>query len=380
MTTWLPRCILSMVLAYPLVSVAAPPDDAAIARLIKQLDSDDFDTREAAGKQLETFGEPIRPVMEKVATTGDDLEIRARAVKVIQALNAKLQVLRYDLHSEPVLGVAFTPDGRRVISASLDGTVRLIEAGSGKLVHCFAHPGARNVAVSPDGALAISIGVGPNQSWRVWDLESGKEVSRLAASEAMDVVFAKNGHQVLWAPIDNSMRLFDSERGKEVWQFSGHTALVHGVDVSPDGKQSLSASFDGTVGLWSNETGKELKRMAGHTGGVWTVAFAPDGKRAISGGQENVIKLWNLETGCEIRELKAHTESVHSLKWSPDGRRIISGSYDRTIILWDAETFEPLHRFEGHTDVIYSVAFSPDGKLIVSGGKDKTVRVWRVPK
>src|SRR5678810_521942 len=133
MSAFSPSGFVLLILIVPIAGVfAAPPDGAETARLIKQLDSDDFDTREAAAKQLVDFGESIRPVMEKVATTGDDLEMRARAVKVIQALNAKLQVILYDLHSDVVLGVAFTPEGERVISASLDGTVRLIEARSGK--------------------------------------------------------------------------------------------------------------------------------------------------------------------------------------------------------------------------------------------------------
>src|SRR5678815_2336216 len=205
MTTLYSRGVMLLLLA-PLLSVAAaPPNDTEITRLIKQLDSDDFDTREAASKKLEDLGEPIRSVMEKVAETGGDLETRARAMKVIQTLNTKLQVLCYDLHSDVILSVAFTPDGEHVISASRDGTVRLFEARTGKLIHCFAHPAANCVAVSRDGSRAISGGYGCNQSLRLWDLESGKELRRYNtySQSVYGIAFSSDGKQVLYGALDD---------------------------------------------------------------------------------------------------------------------------------------------------------------------------------
>src|SRR5437764_3787639 len=181
MNTWLTRCFAGLLLVLPFVpAVADDPDDKEIARLVKQLGSSDFRAREAARKQLEAIGEPARDALRKVAASSADLETKRRASAILQTLNAKLQVFCYDLHSERVTGVAFSPDGRRLISASDDGTVRLIEASTGKLIHCLAHPNAYSVAFSPDGKKAISTGAGENQTMRLWDLETGKELRRFA--------------------------------------------------------------------------------------------------------------------------------------------------------------------------------------------------------
>ena len=384
MSAFSPRGFVLLVLIVPLAGVAAaPPDDAEIARLIKQLDSDDFDMREAAGKQLEAIGEPIRPVMEKVATTGGDLETRARAVKVIQALNAKLQVLCYDLHSEEILSVAFTPDGEHLISASRDGTVRMLEARTGKLIHCFAHPAANCVAVSRDGSRAISGGYGSNQSLRLWDLESGKELRRYGtySQSVYGVAFSSDGKQVLYGALDDKApHLLDLESGEVIRRFPGHTGGVVAIALSSDGKQCFSASHDSTVRVWNTETGKELICFHGPLGAAGAAAVSPDGTRAVSGG-ERTIELWEAKTGKPIRTMELPASAVSWLAFSGDGRRIASANYEgKTVSLWDAETGKEIHRFEGHTDKIRCVAISPDGRFLVSCGYDKTVRVWRVPK
>jgi WD40 repeat protein len=299
MMTWIPRGFALLLLVPPFFPVGAvEPDDKEIARLVKQLGSFDYRTREVARKELEAIGEPARAALRKVAASNVDLEAKRRASALIQTLNARLQVLCYDLHCEGVLGVAFSPDGRRVISASRDGTVRLIDASAGKLIHCLAHPSAYSVAISPDGKKAISTGYGDNQTLRLWDLETGKELQRFAGyqSRINGAAFSPDGKQVLFgAHLDKTLRLLNVESGQEIKRFAGHTERVHGIALSGDGKKSLSASFDSTVRLWDNATGKELQRLEGHKGWVWAVAFSPDGKRAVSGGTDHLIKLWDLE-------------------------------------------------------------------------------------
>jgi hypothetical protein len=110
--------IAALLLPPPLVpTVTAAPDDAEIARLVKQLGNDGFARREEASKRLEAIGEPARAALKRAAASSADAEIRHRASRLIQALNARLQILCHDGHSEAVFGVAFCPDGRHVVSA-----------------------------------------------------------------------------------------------------------------------------------------------------------------------------------------------------------------------------------------------------------------------
>jgi WD40 repeat protein/serine/threonine protein kinase len=291
------------------------------------------------------------------------------------------EVWRYEGHSGNVLGVAFSPDGRRVLSSSSDGTVRLLDAQTGKLLRTMNHPRARSVAFAPDGKRAISTGWGGDGSLRLWDLETCQELKHFYTGWGVHgAAFTPDGRRVLYAlPADKTLRLLDLETGQEVKRFEGHAGGVQGYALSADGKRTLSGSVDTTARLWDNETGKELKRLEGHKDQVLCVAFSPDGKRAASAGNEAVIKIWDLETGKEIRQLEGHTALIHGLAFSRDGRRLASASYDKTVRLWDAATGKELYKCEGHTEGVYDVAFSPDGRSLVSGSKDRSVRLWRLP-
>ena len=362
---------------------AVSPGDREVERLIRQLGSGKFTDREQASQKLEAIGEPARPAL-RIAAASPDPEIQGRADRILQALNAKLQVLCYQGHAGAVFGAAFTPDGRRLVTACTDGSVHLIEADTGKLIHRMAHPSALSVAVSPDGTKAISTGLGDQQALRLWDLKTGVELKRFTGYKhgAYRAAFSPDGTRALVGAFDDlTVRWLDLETGREPWRFDGHAGRIHGLALSTDGKTAFSGSHDATIRVLDTATGTERMRLPGHTGFVWAVAVSPDGKRLVSGGNDPTIKVWNLDSGKEVRQLRVLALRVHALAFSPDGRRIASGNFDhRTVSLWDPETGAELHRFEGHTDEVYEVAFSPDGRFLVSTGRDKTVRVWRVPR
>jgi WD40 repeat protein len=365
---------------------AAPPQQPGkIAGLVRQLGDDDFDKREAASKQLEALGdealaEALRP-LRHAASSSADLEVRRRAVRAYRQVAARLQLFCYEGDTAGILGVAFSPDGKRVLSCSFqDGTVRVLDARTGKLLRTMAHPRVRSVAFSPDGTKAASVGYEGDQTVRLWGSETGRELKRFDfAGPILRVVFSADGKKVLFN-VGATMCLLDLGTGKELQRFQGHTDWVNDLALPADGKRALSASKDSTVRLWDTATGKELRRLQGHKGPVWGLALSPDGKRAASAGKDKVIKLWDLQTGKEVRQLHGHTAGVSALSFARDGRRLASASYDLTVRLWDAVTGKELHRFEGHRMHVYAVAFSPDGRFLVSGSLDKTVRVWRVPK
>ncbi len=283
-------------------------------------------------------------------------------------------------HSDSVLSVAFSPDGRLALSGSSDNTLRLWEVETGRSVRVLEGHSASvwSVAFSPDGRLALS-GSADN-TLRLWEVETGRSVRVLEghSDSVLSVAFSPDGRLALSGSADNTLRLWEVETGRSVRVLEGHSDRVWSVAFSPDGRLALSGSADNTLRLWEVETGRSVRVLEGHSDRVWSVAFSPDGRLALSGSADNTLRLWEVETGRSVRVLEGHSDRVLSMAFSPDGRLALSGSADNTLRLWEVETGRSVRVLEGHSDTVLSVAFSPDGRLALSGSDDNTLRLWEV--
>jgi len=288
--------------------------------------------------------------------------------------------LKLQGHTSAVSGVAFSPDGKRIVTASLDKTARIWDAETGQeLRKLEGHTGAvSGVAFSPDGKRIVTASL--DKTARVWDAESGQELRQLEGhtNDVYGVAFSPDGKRIVTASFDKSARVWDAETGKELCQLQGHTNTVAGVAFSPDGQRIATASNDRTARVWDADSGKELRKLEGHTSAVWGVAFSPDGKRIATASVDRTARIWDAETGQELRKLEGHTRYVMGVAFSPDGKRIVTASNDKTARVWEADSGQQLRELEGHAGAVYGVAFSPDGKRIVTASADNTARVWDV--
>ncbi|BAY76805.1 WD-40 repeat-containing protein [Nostoc linckia NIES-25] len=155
--------------------------------------------------------------------------------------------------------------------------------------------------------------------------------------------------------------------------FSGHTAAVLAVDISPDSSLIASASIDRTIKLWRRD-GTEVATLKGHKGAVRAIAFSPDGQMLASGGEDGTIKLWKRD-GTLLRSFKAHTASIWGVAFSPDGQFLASGGWDRTVKIWQRDG-TLLNTFQAYETGFFGVTFSPDGQIVAAGNGDGTVKLW----
>jgi WD40 repeat protein len=285
---------------------------------------------------------------------------------------------RLDGHRGNVTGVAFTPDGRRLLTSGADRTVRLWAVETGQMRRRLgAHESwARGVALSPDGRRALSWG--DDNTLRLWDTTSGRagRVFKGHADWVRCAAFLPDRRRMVSGSDDGSIRLWDADMGTELRRFEGLKGYPLGLAVSPDGRQLLTAGTDERLRLWDIETGKVLHSLDGHAGNVNAVAIAPDGRQAISAGVDGTVRLWDLESGKEVRRLLGHRGTVWCVAFSPDGRLALTGGSDRTARLWEVASGLEVRRLRGHTSFVLSAAFSVDGRLLATGSADKTVRVW----
>jgi WD40 repeat protein len=283
----------------------------------------------------------------------------------------------YNYRNSASWKLAFSPNGGRLLSCMAEDVARLWDLESGKQLHVFGMPNAIwGVAFSPNGRQTHCAG---GEGMVLWEAESGKELRRIRVPHGIwDVVLSGDGRRMLAAQGDGTMRLWDTESGRELLRL-GH-AGSNAVASPPDQRRALSACWHNIVRLWDVDSGKELFRYEGHGSQVWGVAFAADGSHAASGDDDGFVRLWDMtETAPTVRVLpKWHSSWVRSVAFSPDGKVLASSGGDGRIILWDVAAGKKLHEWQ-LPGPIPAVGFAPDGRHLAFANLNATIYLLRLP-
>ncbi|KAB8213051.1 WD domain protein [Aspergillus novoparasiticus] len=278
-------------------------------------------------------------------------------------------------HSGIASSVAFSPDGRTLAFA--DGSsIKLWDTTTG--IERQTLKGYSPLAFSPDGRTLVSRST--DNTIKLWDTTTIIERQTLKGhiGSVESVAFSSDRRTLASADV-SSIILWDTITGIKRQTLYGHSGTVLSVAFSPDGYTLVSGSADTTIKLWDTMTGIERQTLKGYLGSVGSVAFSPDGRTLVSGGTDcSTIKLWDMTTVIERQTPEGHSDAVMSLAFSPDGRTLASGSDDTTIKLWDTKTGIEYQTLEGHSEGVRSLAFSPDGLTLASGSDDTTIKLWDI--
>jgi WD40 repeat protein/serine/threonine protein kinase len=296
-------------------------------------------------------------------------------------------------HREHVRSLAFSPDGRRLASGSWDKTVNVWDTATWKKLYTYHGHTDKvwGVAFTPDGRRVASVQPGPKGGTvHVWQADSGQNVFVLegCGREVFAVAVSPNGRHAVAAGAGKMVQVWDLTTGRELHALGPLGSTVYAVAISPDGRHLAAAAGsslqeeDRELLLWDLDSGRTVHTLRGHSGAVFSLAFSPDGRRLASAGVDNVVKLWDVASGHEALALRGgHRNDVRGLAFSPDGHRLYSAGLDNALGVWDATPLRdevgPEHVcLRGSGKPFLRVAFTGDSRRLAAAGADHTVRLW----
>ena len=324
-------------------------------------------------------------------------------------------------HDKRVWYAEFSPNGRRIVTASADFTARVWDSRSGEsltppLVHSSD---VRFAEFSPDGERLVTFA--DNGSAYLWEASTGRALGQPMAhtQKISSAHFSPDGRHVVTASRDGTARIWNAQTGEAALPPLRHQGQVNWARFSPDGQRVVTASDDQTAQLWDAQTGQALGKPLVHAQAVEFAEFRPDGKRIVTAARDFSTCVWDVASGQPVGKPLLHSAKIRTISFSPDGervlvalhsgmnrvwnardwapltqpmqhqgqstavfspeaQRVLTASIDSTARLWDGATGHPLMPPLQHDGLVWSARLSADGQYAVTASADKTARVWDV--
>jgi eukaryotic-like serine/threonine-protein kinase len=314
------------------------------------------------------------PEGRRLVTASEDRSARLWDVSTGSSLAPPLK------HEGPVRAVAFHPEGTFIATAGDDGSIGRWDAVTGEPLGGPLSHGAPVVALSfsPDGSRIAAVG-GPG-GFSLWDAGTGELLHEPGGPGArvLAVAFSPDGSRIAVAGVDGAVRLLESATWSQLGEPLAHGSAVHALAFDPVGRWLLTGTLGGEARLWDVTRRAPVVTLL-HRGEVLCVGFRPDGDAFATATGDGSARLWDSATGRPIGEPLVHRERVDRLAFRPAGSMVATGSPDGTIRLWCAATGLPIGPTLEPGSPGRSLVFSPDGRRLAAGGLNATARCWKVP-
>lgn len=340
------------------------------------------------------------------------------------ALRADLPVRRLAGHARTICTLAFSADGRFLLSGGRDGAVLLWSLQNGALVRRLGDGGSDIIclAVDPHGAFVCCGGgdtpirrydlhTGEPAGWQIepdgaqrnfdlsadgrtlfvvagdgaiaaYDTATGALVRRLATATGAvrRLACADRAPMMIAGYDDGNVRIWNSATGVVERTLRGRHAPIIDVSITSDARYAITAGQDEAAIVWDLATGAPLRTFEGMSAPPGWARIAPDGKTAALGFGDGTITVCETQSGRILKCLSGQGGTVFNIAYSPDGTMIAAGGTERAVLVWDLRPEATPDVFAGHRAMVQSLALSPDGTLLISGSQDRTARVWDVTR
>lgn len=300
-------------------------------------------------------------------------------------LRLPLNIGNLDGHEDVVRALSWSCDGRRLISAAADQTVRIWDTsrrcqlalmeGHVSEVSCVAWRPGRDHAAS--GGCYSNI--------LIWDCKTGAALTSLIGhtKSLTDVQWSPDGALLASAGVDGTVRVWDEENRQLRTTFTGHVGRVVSVAWQPSGRLLASVGDEQIVWLWSLDAQGAYRHLQGEMSATSCIAWRPDGRKlAVGALNAGLVWMWDindcrLDSTLEI-DFNTGSAGVCSMAWSPNGERIAIGCVDGIVHIWDAADETPAAVIRHETAMAVTVAWSPDGGVLATSAEGGRIRLWDV--
>jgi WD40 repeat protein len=278
-----------------------------------------------------------------------------------------------------IAGVAFMPDGAGLIGGGADGALRLWDIDKQEAIATTPSGHSQpiiDVGASLDGKLVASLG--KDQQIRLWRFGSKyplEDMRHVAGQSAKGVAISADGGRLAAGDDTGAVEIWQLGSNWDPMLLSGHKSQVWALAFSPKGSMLASGDRGGEVRLWNPADGALLRTIAAHDKAIWSLAFTPDGNRLVTASDAEV-RVWDVETGARVAELRNEGGSITRAALSPDGATLAVATSEGRVRLWNLDKAQVTREIAADVDVVWSVAFSPDGRELATASSDEVVDLW----